>query len=644
MQAPQQDVASSSTAPQQSETAREAYQRLMQEAENENASLAQTMTKLVWLRMALFLSTAFCLGFGYFSSGAPPLLRYGGWVLAFGFLVAILFHEHFRLRLLACIARQQLYRELIARLDRNWEQVPETELLLEYRDMHVADDLDVAGGASLLGLISLAVTLPGRRCLQSWLAEVPSWDDVRGRQSAVQRILPEREMRLKLVGELRAASDGSEDVYGLPTWARSPDWRTEHRGAMLLSYLGPACVALGLAGLVVAVAAFDGEAKRSAMNVAAGFVAAGFGINILLTILWGSWLHGIFQQITGSHKAVYGFASVFKILGELPRDEPMLGEIRDAADGPNNSALRGFSKLLGLVRLANLQRDPLMYVVYLALQLTVAWDFRVIRWLENWKRAYGPHVEHWFASLGRFEALCSLATLADGHPGWTFPQEQKSEHVLIDAIELGHPLLEDANCVRNNLELEASRPLLLVTGSNMAGKSTFMRALGLNMLLGRTGAPVCAETLAMPQFDLATSIRVRDSLKEGVSFFMAELNRLKEVVDHAEHVKESESAPVFFLLDEILQGTNSQERQIAVANVLTRLKRLGAIGVLSTHDLDLANESELVEFSQIVHFREFFETVDGVENMCFDYIMRPGPTPTTNALKLLNLVGLANNH
>ncbi|HBE70562.1 MAG TPA: hypothetical protein DDW52_20645, partial [Planctomycetaceae bacterium] len=190
MQSSTQDVTPKSPDTTGPETAYEAYQRLKIAAESENTALEQTMTKLLWLRTALFLSTAFCLGFGYFSSGAPPLLRYGGWILAFGFLVAILFHEHFRLRLLACKARQQLYRELIARLDRNWEQVPESELLPEFRDMHIADDLDVAGGASLLSLISLAVTLPGRRCLQSWLAEVPAWEDVRARQSAVQRIIP----------------------------------------------------------------------------------------------------------------------------------------------------------------------------------------------------------------------------------------------------------------------------------------------------------------------------------------------------------------------------------------------------------------------------------------------------------------------
>ncbi len=194
----------------------------------------------------------------------------------------------------------------------------------------------------------------------------------------------------------------------------------------------------------------------------------------------------------------------------------------------------------------------------------------------------------------------------------------------------------------NDVTLERRQPLLLVTGSNMAGKSTLLRSLGLNQILARSGGPVCAREFRSPLFELATSICVRDSLKEGVSFFMAELKRLKEVVDIAQQADRSKSThpPVMFLLDEILQGTNSRERQIAVMKVIQRLLDCHAIGAISTHDLELADQSDIQTFSQIVHFREYFETVEGVQKMRFDYVMRPGPTPTTNALKLLSMVGL----
>ncbi len=218
----------------------------------------------------------------------------------------------------------------------------------------------------------------------------------------------------------------------------------------------------------------------------------------------------------------------------------------------------------------------------------------------------------------------------------------KDRQLIFEIESLGHPLLPDAQRVTNDLQLSRMQPLLLVTGSNMAGKSTLLRSLGLNQILARCGAPVCASRYRSPLFELATSIRVRDSLKEGVSFFMAELKRLKEVVDTAQMAgAQLQSEPaVMFLLDEILQGTNSRERQIAVIKVIERLLACNSVGAISTHDLELADQPAVTRVSQIVHFREYFENDAGVQRMRFDYVMRPGPTPTTNALKLLAMVGL----
>ena len=151
---------------------------------------------------------------------------------------------------------------------------------------------------------------------------------------------------------------------------------------------------------------------------------------------------------------------------------------------------------------------------------------------------------------------------------------------------------------------------------------------------------MCAAAYRGPVFDLATSIRVQDSLQDGVSFFMAELHRLRDVVEMARKHAVGDQRPVLALLDEILQGTNSRERQIAVLSVVEQLLELGAITAISTHDLELADKPEIVQVAQIVHFREYFETIDGQEQMRFDYLMRPGPTPTTNAVKLLEMVGL----
>ena len=180
---------------------------------------------------------------------------------------------------------------------------------------------------------------------------------------------------------------------------------------------------------------------------------------------------------------------------------------------------------------------------------------------------------------------------------------------------------------------------LLVTGSNMSGKSTLLRAIGVNAVLAQAGSPVRADSWVMPPVELATSMRVSDSLDDGVSFFFAELQRLKAIVDQSRAIQPNNGV-LLFLLDEILQGTNSAERHIAVAQVIGHLIRQPAIGAVSTHDLELANEPQLAPYCETVHFREHFTRVEGKRVMSFDYQLREGVSPTTNALKLLKMVGL----
>ena len=209
----------------------------------------------------------------------------------------------------------------------------------------------------------------------------------------------------------------------------------------------------------------------------------------------------------------------------------------------------------------------------------------------------------------------------------------------ISAKQLGHPLLDDGR-VCNDVGVGPAGSVLLVTGSNMSGKSTLLRSLGVNVVLAQMGSVVCADEMMLPPLKIETSMRIVDSLADGVSFFMAELKRLKEIVDTAGEINDDQQWSMLFLLDEILQGTNSQERQIAVSRVVRRLIDGNAIGCISTHDLDLGQTDDLQDKCQTVHFAESFETKDGEEVMTFDYQMREGISPTTNALKLLEMVGL----
>jgi DNA mismatch repair ATPase MutS len=272
-------------------------------------------------------------------------------------------------------------------------------------------------------------------------------------------------------------------------------------------------------------------------------------------------------------------------------------------------------------------------------QLFVLTDFHVVALMERWQRKNGVIVRRWLEGVGRLEAITSLATLAQDNPQWCMPTVDAQAGSTITARQLGHPLIADRTRVANDIELGPAGTFILVTGSNMSGKSTLLRAVGLNLILAQAGAPVCATQLRMPPCELATSMRTHDSLADGVSFFLAELQRLKQIVDQSRRSQEG-SRLLVYLLDEVLQGTNSVERHIAVSRVINHLIEHGSIGMVSTHDLELGQGAELGEVCRTVHFRESFIGSDGDEKMTFDYVLRPGLASTTNALKLLKLVGL----
>jgi DNA mismatch repair ATPase MutS len=261
-------------------------------------------------------------------------------------------------------------------------------------------------------------------------------------------------------------------------------------------------------------------------------------------------------------------------------------------------------------------------------------------WLERWQQRNGPVLSAWFDAVAKLEAFSSLAALAHDHPDWCYPRFDEDGDDVFAAENLGHPLLPTDGCVRNDVRLGPAGRLLLVTGSNMSGKSTLLRSIGVNAMLAQAGSVVCATGLVMKPVVVGTSMRVSDSLADGVSFFMAELRRLKTIVDEARACAESDRC-MLFLLDEILQGTNSRERHLAVERILEHLLDCKATGAVSTHDIDLAQSPEISTSCDCVHFREAFVQCDGKETMTFDYRLREGVCPTTNALKLLEHVGLA---
>jgi DNA mismatch repair ATPase MutS len=265
------------------------------------------------------------------------------------------------------------------------------------------------------------------------------------------------------------------------------------------------------------------------------------------------------------------------------------------------------------------------------IDLPLLYSVQVACALQRWRVKHAGAIPGWLDAIGEIEALLSLAAYAFEHPEHAFPELVSSGPAFFSARGLGHPLLPQASCVRNDVELGGNNQVLLVSGSNMSGKSTLLRAVGINAVLAFMGAPICAKSLRLSPACIGAAMRASDSLQKGVSHFYAEIQRIRQVVEL------SSQGRLIFLLDEILQGTNSQDRRVGAEGVLRTLIKQGAIGLVTTHDLALTSIAELFpDRVRNVYFQEKLEA----GKLSFDYKLRPGIVSTHNGVELMRSVGL----
>lgn len=609
---------------------REVY-RLRREAfaaaENRCAVRGQVLTHA---RTMGFLLVVALFGLGWVSGQGRPWYAAGGLTFG-GFLVLVAYHENL-------LRDQQRFRVLrninawaLARLDRDWKSLPEPTIETSASQLATANDLDLFGHASLFHLLCTANTPVGRRVLRDWLLEPGSPEAIQRRQRAAAELAPRLELREALSLEGRLLTDQGQAPDRFVEWAEGEPWLASGSWLVGLSRLLPMALAIAwvLAGC-----------RAVSVELAAVATLAVLVLNFLISVLYAGGIHDVFSRLSVRSGAVRRYLRMFDLMYSMPASANELDVIKRQATQCGGGVLLRMRQLKGLTTLAGIQHSALLFVfVYLPLQFLFLYDVHVLSLIETWQRRYGQHARDWFEALGRFEALCSLATLVHDHSDWAFPEVAASAD-RFRAERLGHPLLPDDRRVTNDVEVGPAGSFLLVTGSNMSGKSTLLRAIGVNAVLAEAGAPVCAARLTMPPVVLATSMRVRDSLECGVSLYMAELMRLKEIVDLARQSDQRQGRMLLYLLDEILLGTNSRERHIAVVRVMQFLLQHTAIGAVSTHDLELAASEPLSGACRCVHFRETLHDQAAPRPMTFDYQLRPGIATTTNALRLLDLVGL----
>ena len=505
----------------------------------------------------------------------------------------------------------EFYERGIARINDKWAGTGETgDRFLDPAHPY-ARDLDLFGTASLFQLLCTARTRVGEETLAHWLLNAAPADEIIARHGAVADLGPRLELRERLfcLGETVRAGV-RPDV--LACWGeRKPIFnsRAIRITTTVLSLLWVASVvAWGVWGLPAVALAV------STLNLA-----------------WAHRIHGRWDEAADKiEEATHNLdvlAGVLRLIDHGQLSAAKLKRIQadlKHSDFVPSDAIRRLDRIVGYLES---RRNPAMRL----LDVLMFWSAQFVFRAEKWQEEFGPHIRGWLSAVGEFEALTALAGYAFDHPADVMPQV--SEHgPLFDAVEMTHPLLPADRAVRNDVKLGDGIQLIVLSGPNMAGKSTFIRSVGVNAVLAQCGAPVRAKSLKMSPLAVAASICILDSLSGGTSRFYAEIRRLKVAEDLA-----AGQVPVLFLMDELLSGTNSHDRLEGTRLIVRSLMERGAIGIVSTHDLALAEIPDKMPGQAVnCHFEDRLE--EG--KLIFDYKLKPGVVKTSNALELMRSIGL----
>jgi hypothetical protein len=546
-----------------------------------------------------------------------------GWLvvpIAF-FVVLVLVHDGVVRRRRLADRAVAFHESAIARLEHRWAGTGETGERFATDGHPFAADLDLFGRGSLFELVCTARTRAGQEALAEWLLAAgpaagagtreTAGDRVRARQEAVAELRGRLDLREDLALSGDPARSGVDSAV-LRGWSTAPS-------AALPRLARPISLVLSILN-VAAAAAWGFDSGPRALIVAVALAGA-----------WALLLHArVEQALRAAERPGRELALLGAVLARLERERfasPLLVSLRQRLD---TDGLAASAQVRRLVRLQE-YLDSRLNQLFAPVALLLLWSTQLGLAIEAWRVRVGPGVPVWLDAVGEIEALCALAGYAYEHPQDPFP-ELVDDGALFDGRALGHPLIPAADCVRNDVRLDGERCLLLVSGSNMSGKSTLLRAVGLNTVLALAGAPVRASSLRVSPLSLGASIRIQDSLQQGASRFYAEITRLREIVDLAR-----DRPPLLFLLDEILHGTNSSDRLVGAEAIVRGLLQRGAVGLVTTHDLALARiVDELEPRARNVHFEDHLEA----GRVAFDFRLKEGVVTRSNAIALMRAVGL----
>ena len=589
----------------------EKYKQRLKDRESRVARHEQTHVRLGYVRLLLALVAAVIVRESFWRRALSAWWMVGPLIL-FVFVAAI--HS----RILRARDRAQraasFYKKGLARLEDRWPGTGQTSEL--FADSHhvYAADLDLFGRGGLFELLSTARTRMGEETLAGWLLSPSALDQICERQAAVRELRDQLDLRedLAILGE-----DASVGVFpeALLHWAEAPN----QMGPEWIRWLA----------VILCVSAAGGAVVWGIVGIATPFI-----VTVLVEALLAYRLREPREEVLhGSEQALHDLNLLSGVLERVERQSfraPRLQTLQRELSSDQLQSSRALAHLRTIVDLIDSRDNMIVRILNVPLLYSVQVAFAA----ERWRRAHGHAVRSWLRVIGEVEALISFANYSYEHPDDPFPEFVQNSAAFFDGIEIGHPpLVPAARCVRNDVHLSDGKRVFLVSGSNMSGKSTLLRTVGINPVLAMAGAPVRAKSLRLTALHVGASIRVNDSLQDGSSRFYAEITRLRKLFDLA-----GDGGPsLLFLLDELLQGTNSNDRRIGAESIVHALLHRGAIGMVSTHDLALADIGGSLNGQLCnVHFQEEFE--DG--QMHFDYKLREGVVTKSNGLALMRSIGL----
>lgn len=588
------------------------YQARKTNFEQNLAKKTKLSDLLVLFRSLVSLFALGCLVYG-FSKKIPGFVLYA-LPLILLFLILVIKHQQIKKQISYLESIVQINENALLRLSGKWTDFPNTGDRFINPEHPYSTDLNIFGRGSLFQYLNATTSFMGEQALAKLLNTPANYAEIQPRQQAIQDLAQRLDWRQHFQATGMDNVQQTRNPAQLLAWAEGKPLLSNKKSVYLLWMLPLLTLSL------LTLTAFRLVPVYVPMLTLA--------VQLLIVIFSEKIVRQAFNETGKAVAELERYSALLKCIELEDFQAPLLIDLKRKLYTCTQTSSHQIKVLARLADRITLRYSPF---IHFFINIITFWDLSTLKKLETWQSKSGSSLRKWLNVIGDLEALASLAIPAHDHPNWVLPEVRDCPPIF-EAASLGHPLISEDLRICNDVSLPAQGTTLVITGSNMSGKSTFLRTIGINLVLAYAGAPVCARSLRCSLMNIYSSMQVQDNLEQRISTFYAELKQIKLIVDAA-----ALGQPIIFLLDEIFKGTNSKDRIFGAKTVIRKLSTLSAIGLVTTHDLELgALEQEHPQFIRNCHFTDTIHD----NRICFDYRLKPGIAQTTNAIALMKMIGI----